>query len=218
MKPAELLTRKHNDYMREIINLRAEENEEKKMIVEGKAITYDDPTLLFELGGVKVYERIQRGAFASADLKDAFFKYNHSDDQIVLARYKNGTLSFEEREDGVYIRAELAATTLGRDLYELIRRGDIDKMSFAFTIKKESQERDEAQKSVTFTVLELGKIYDVAAVPHPAYSNTDIYARRFCDVEAEQNRVETLKCLEEQTCEDIEQMKRKKLKIKIRSY
>jgi HK97 family phage prohead protease len=207
MKPAELLTRKHNDYMREIINLRAEENEDKKMIVEGKAITYDDPTLLFEIGGTKVYERIQRGAFTSADLKDAFFKYNHSDDQIVLARYKNGTLSFEEREDGVYIKAELANTTLGRDLYELVRRGDIDKMSFAFTIKKENQERDEAQGSVTFTVLELDKIYDVAAVPHPAYSNTDIYARRFSDVEAERNRMEVLKR------ENI--MRRRELKIKI---
>jgi phage head maturation protease len=69
-KDAVILKRKHNDYMREIVNLRAEETAEKKMIVEGKAITYDDPTLLFEFGGTKVYEKIQRGAFASADLKD----------------------------------------------------------------------------------------------------------------------------------------------------
>jgi hypothetical protein len=54
-KDAVILKRKHNDYMREIVNLRAEETAEKKMIVKGKAITYDDPTLLFEFDGGEAY-------------------------------------------------------------------------------------------------------------------------------------------------------------------
>jgi HK97 family phage major capsid protein/HK97 family phage prohead protease len=186
------MTRKHNDYMREIIQLRAEETEDKKMIVEGKAITYNDPTRLFKAGDTEYYEVIERGAFKNADLKDAFFKYNHSDEQLVLARYKNKTLTFDERDDGVYIRAELADTALGRDLYTLIKRGDIDKMSFAFTIKKQSREEDKAKKTVTFRISEFDKIYDVAAVPLPAYQNTDIYARRQGEVEADLARVEAL--------------------------
>ena len=187
------MKRKHNDYVREIINLRAESTDDKKMVVEGKCITYNDPTFLFEWGGTKVYEIIERGAFAGADLKEAYFKYNHSDDQMVLARHKNGTLSFEEREDGVYCRAELADTTGGRDLYTLIERGDIDKMSFAFTTKKSAEEYDDDNKKITYRVMEIGKIYDVAAVPHPAYENTDIYTRRQGEVEAYFAGVEALK-------------------------
>ena len=187
------MTRKHNDYLREIIQLRSVQNEGSKMIVEGKAIVYDEPFLLFEFGETKYYEQIDRGAFTGADLSQAYFKYNHSDVQMVLTRYKNGTLTFEERDDGVYIRAELADTTGGRDLFTLIQRGDIDKMSFAFTVKKQVVEENKENKSVTYRVCELDKIFDVAAVPHPAYQNTDIYARRRGDVEANLARVETLR-------------------------
>lgn len=172
---------KHNDY-KHLVELRAKnltDQENGKLIVEGKAITYDDETVLFRDGEIEYKEIIKRGAFEGADLKDAFFKYNHDDNVMVMARYKNKTLEFEEREDGVYIRAELANTTAGHDLYELIKRGDIDKMSFAFTIKEESYDRE----TRTWTVAKIDKIYDVAAVPVPAYENTAIYARRFSDVE-----------------------------------
>jgi len=192
--------------MREITQLRSVINDDKKMIVEGKAITYEEETRLFKMFGTDFYEVIERGAFAGAELMEAFFKYNHSSEQLVLARYKNGTLAFEDREDGVYIKAELADTTLGRDLYTLIQRGDIDKMSFAFTVKEESQEKKNEGKKIIFRVKKIGKIYDVAAVPHPAYDGTDIYARRRVQVETDSARVET------RNRNNI-----KKLQIKIRS-
>lgn len=170
----------HNDY-KHIVELRAKQDNSKneKMIVEGKAIAYDSETVLFRDGDTEYKEIIKKGAFDGANLKDAFFKYNHSDQTMVMARYKNKTLEFDERDDGVYIRAELANTTAGRDLYELIKRGDIDKMSFAFTIKDELYN----QETRTWTVNKIDKIYDVAAVPMPAYDNTEIYARRLEDVE-----------------------------------
>ena len=170
----------HNDY-KHIVELRAKQDNSKneKMIVEGKAIAYDSETVLFKDGDTEYKEIIKKGAFDGANLKDAFFKYNHSDQTMVMARYKNKTLEFDERDDGVYIRAELANTTAGRDLYELIKRGDIDKMSFAFTIKDELYN----QETRTWTVNKIDKIYDVAAVPMPAYDNTEIYARRLEDVE-----------------------------------
>lgn len=171
----------HNDYKR-LIEIRAKEQDttESKMIVEGKAITYDSETVLFQMDGQDYKEIIKPGAFINANLKDAFFKYNHDDSVMVMARYKNKTLEFEEREDGVYFRAELANTQAGRDLYELIKRGDIDKMSFAFTIKKETYDKE----TRTWTIYEIDKIYDVAAVPVPAYEDTNIYARRHEDVES----------------------------------
>lgn len=170
----------HKDY-KHIIELRAKQDNDniEKMIVEGKAIAYDSETVLFKDGDTEYKEIIKKGAFTEANLKDAFFKYNHNDNVMVMARYKNKTLQFDERDDGVYIKAELANTTAGRDLYELIKRGDIDKMSFAFSIKEETYN----QETRTWTINKIDKIYDVAAVPMPAYEDTEIYARRLEDVE-----------------------------------
>lgn len=172
---------KHNDYRR-IMQVRAfeEDANDGKMVIEGKAVTFDDPTVLFKMGENEYKEIIARGAFDEADTSKAFLKYNHSDNIMAMARTKNGTLQIEVRDDGVYIKAELANTTAGRDLYELVKRGDIDKMSFAFTIREESYDKNER----TWTVRKIDTLYDVAAVTVPAYENTDLFARRYDDAEA----------------------------------
>jgi HK97 family phage prohead protease len=171
-----------NEY-RHVMQVRAlgeQDENEDKMIIEGKAVTFNEETVLFKFGGVEYKEIIEDSAFENTDFNDAFLKYNHSDDIMAMARYKNGTLEIDVRSDGVYIKAELADTTAGRDLYTLVKRGDIDKMSFAFTIEEESFNESES----TWTVHKIDKLYDVAAVTVPAYENTDLYARRFDEVEA----------------------------------
>ena len=114
---------------------------------------------------------------------------------------KNGTIKIEERDDGVYFYAELANTTAGRDLYELVRSGIIDRMSFAFTIKEEAYDETEHR----WTVYKIDTVYDFAAVTVPAYEATELYARRYEDVEAlrikeveasEKARKERQKCKE----------------------
>lgn len=204
----------HKDY-KHIVELRAKQENDKteKLIVEGKAIAYDSETILFKDGDTEYKEIIKKGAFTEANLKDAFFKYNHNDNVMVMARYKNKTLQFDEREDGVYIKAELANTTAGRDLYELIKRGDIDKMSFAFSIKEETYN----QETRTWTINKIDKIYDVAAVPMPAYEDTEIYARRLEDVEtlkakamelADLERKQLLENLRKETKAFLEEVKK----------
>src|SRR5690606_2266962 len=64
----------------------------QEMIVEGRAIVYESPTVLFEVDGVKYYEVIARGALEGADLRDVPFKYNHSNSVMVMARTRNKTL------------------------------------------------------------------------------------------------------------------------------
>lgn len=163
------------------------------MIIEGKAITFEDETLLFhdKWDDKDVFEKIDRRALEGADVSDVFLKYNHSDQIMVMARTKNKTLHLITKEDGLYIRAELANTTAGRDLYELVKRGDIDKMSFAFSIEQERT--DEDADKVTYTVMKIRKLYDVAAVPLPAYDNTQLYARRLGDVETRRTEAEAKK-------------------------
>ena len=148
-----------------------------EMVVEG-------PTVLFEIDGVRYHEVIVRGALEGADLKDVPFKYNHSNSVMVMARTRNKTLELIPDEQGLLVRAKLANTTAGRDLYELIRRGDVDKMSFAFTVEKDEYDRD----TKTRRILRFKRIWDVSAVDTPAYQDTYISARSYFMAQAEAER------------------------------
>lgn len=203
----------HNNYLR-TLEVRAaliDDADSGKMIVEGKAICYDDETVLFEYNGIQYKEVIKAGAFDEAETRYCYLKYNHSDNIMAMARVKNGTLKIEAKEDGVYFKAELANTTAGRDLYELVKRGDIDKMSFAFTIREESYDETEHR----WTVYKIGNVYDFAAVTVPAYDNTALYSRRFDDVEARKSEVEALK-REKDKLEQKRQLALSNLKLKIK--
>jgi len=156
----------------------------QEMIVEGRAVVYESPTVLYEIDGVKYYEVIARGALDGADLRDVPFKYNHSNSVMVMARTRNKTLELIPDEQGLLVRARLANTTAGRDLYELIKRGDVDKMSFAFTVDKDEYDRD----TRTRRILRFKRIWDVSAVDTPAYDQTYISARSWFAAQAEAER------------------------------
>ena len=194
----------HYDYRKEI-EVRAKEAEaedDEFYYLEGKAVTFDEATTLYRgsfMGeDYEIREIITREAFEKTDMSDVFLKYNHSDDYMACARTKNKTLELEVREDGVYMKAKLSKRiSAAVDLYEGVRSGLIDKMSFAFTIAKDGEEVNERTEDgvsiVTYTVRGIDKMYDVAAVNVPAYDNTSIYARRIDDAEARHEAVEAEK-------------------------
>lgn len=160
--------------------------ESNELVVEGYAAVTESITTLYEIDGVEYKEIIDVRAFDGCDMSDVPFKYNHSDDFLVLARTRNNTLELTVDEKGLKVRAKLADVSAGRDLYELIRRGDINKMSFAFVIERDSYD------SLTRTrrILAIKKIYDVSAVDTPAYQDTDIAvsARDYFTAKAEIER------------------------------
>jgi hypothetical protein len=117
-------------------------------------------------------------------MSDVPFKYNHSDSFMIMARTRNQTLQLIRDDNGLKIRAQLADTTDGRDLYELIKRGDVDKMSFAFTVRGDSYDN----KTRTRTIQDIDKLFDVSAVDFPAYDTTSISARSFFELESENER------------------------------
>jgi HK97 family phage prohead protease len=173
-----------------LMNANVAENTEK-MIVEGYAVTLNTPTVMYEYEGNKYYEVIAPGALDETDLTDVPFKYNHSDDLFIMARTRNKTLSLKVDEKGLFISAELADIQQARDLYTLIKRGDVDKMSFAFSVAEDSYNSD----SRTRTILKIKKLYDVAAVDTPAYDTTSISARSYY----EQAASDEMKALERAT-------------------
>lgn len=166
----------------------ASENEENKQLVEGYAAVFNQRTLIWESewSGWKYMEVIDRNAFEGADMSDTVFKYNHGDIAMVLARASNNTLIMNTDDKGLRISADIIDTNNGTDVYKLIKRGDLNKMSFAFTVKNERSESDRENKIYTRTITAFDKIYDVAVVDFPAYDGTSIQARSkeyFVDLE-----------------------------------
>lgn len=158
-----------------------------EMIVEGYAIRFNEPAV-FDILGTEYREIIAPTALDGADMRDVPFKYNHSDSVMIMARTRNKTLELIRDTNGLFIRAKLADTTAGRDLYTLIKRGDIDKMSFAFTVDYENDGEEYDRKTRTRTIKRIKKIWDVAAVDTPAYDTTSISARSFFELEREKER------------------------------
>ncbi len=158
----------------------AEEGEEaKKLVVEGYAVRFNSQTVLFEFDGTEYKEQIDSRAFEEAKMDDVIFNYNHSGK--VMARTRNGTLTLEVKDDGLFIRAELGGTVEGRQLYEEIKGGYIDRMSFRFSVREESFDKE----NHLWTVRKVKRLYDVSAVDIPAYDDTSIEARKNFILEAE---------------------------------
>lgn len=147
--------------------------------VKGTAVVFDTPTVIAEYDGIKYCEVIDRHAFDECDLSDVIMNYNHAGK--VVARLRNKTLALDINERGVDIEANLGGTTAGRELYEEIDGGYVDKMSFSFTVREAKYD----STTHTRTITKVKKLYDVSAVDIPAYNETSIAARSFFAVEHE---------------------------------
>ena len=154
-----------------------EEGQEEKKVVEGYASTFNDPYVLWDDKWVTYREQISPKAFDETDMKDVIMQYDHRG--RVFARITNGTLSVQPDERGLHIEADLGGTELGRQLYEEIRGGYTDKMSFGFTVSKDEELRTEDEDGhvdILRTITGIEKLYDVSAVSIPANPSTSIGA------------------------------------------
>ncbi len=158
--------------------------------VEGYAAVFDHPEVMYEIGDIAYSEVIDRAAFSGAQMADVVMNYNHSGKPV--ARTKNGTLQLMLDDNGLKVRADLSSSVESRNLYEEIKAGLIDKMSFAFTVKDEQYDKSTRTRRITG----IKRLYDVAAVDLPAYDSTTLVARSFFEAEAERERAEARNALE----------------------
>lgn len=193
---------------RNIVEVRAAETEEKR--VEGYATTFNEPYELGAYGNYVIREQIDPHAFDECDMTDVIMQYNH--EGRVFARTSNKTLEMTVDNHGLFISADLSGTENGRSLYEEIRGGYTNKMSFGFTVaeaaRTETEDHETGKVDVLRTITKIAKLYDVSAVSIPANDGTEISARSYCDgviAELEAERLLT------------EQRERQKQKIKILS-
>lgn len=160
------------------------ETNEDEMIVEGKAIAFEQRTKLYSFEGIDFFEVIDRSALDGAEMQDVVFVINH--EGTPAARTRNRTLALTKTDDGLYVRADLSKSSIGPGLHKDIKNGLIDRMSFSFTIRE--HEYDKATH--TTRIKKIGRLFDVSAVNFPAYEQTEISARDFFKAEAERELME----------------------------
>ena len=190
--------------------LEVKDTEDTDYTVTGYATTFDEPYTLYGIGDGKVVkEQVSRNAFDNTDRSDTIMQYDHQG--IVFARLSNDTLKLTVDDHGLFVEAYLGGTSNGRNLYEEIKGGYINKMSFGFTVTDD--DLAEADYGYLRTIKAIGKLYDVSAVSIPANDYTEISARNHIDgaideIETERIRLEEeRKALEEKKENLVERLK-----------
>ena len=153
--------------------------------IEGRSIVFN--ALSQDFGGWK--EEISPDAISDEiiNASDILFLLNHSDSRGILGRKRkgSGSLSTEIREDGVYFSFDAPQTSLGDELLEYLRRGDITQCSFAFTVDDDDWKEQEDGTYIR-TIKKFHRIYDMSAVYTPAYTDTEVKCARFAEIKAQE--------------------------------
>lgn len=160
------------------------EEEIEERIIEGYAIIFNE--LSEDLGGFRemiMPEAINQELINNSDI---YYLYNHNNDSIPLARSNHGQGSLELTIDNKGLKYRF--NCINTEFYELVKRGDLDKSSFAFSLPKDgsgeiwekSQEYNYIRK-----IVKIEQLFDCSAVLVPAYSATELYARNLSKKEVD---------------------------------
>jgi len=150
--------------------LRAVGQVDENFKIAGYAATFNQ-----EATGLNFREMIAPGAFSRSLSTDnpVFLLVNHDTDQLPLASTQSGTLRLAEDDHGLRMEADLdMKNPRAAELASAIERGDVNKMSFAFSVGPDGQTKENGLR--TLTDLDL---YEVSAVTWPAYNSTSLGAR-----------------------------------------
>lgn len=150
--------------------------------VSGYAIIFNSESK--DLGGFN--EVIEPSALEGVlERSDVLCLLNHNEDKGVLARWNQGkgSLSLEIDEKGLRYSFEAPNTSLGDELLEGIRRGDISTSSFAFTVDKDSWTK-RSDGSYLRTINSIALLKDVSPVYRAAYEATSVNTRGLEEVKA----------------------------------
>lgn len=142
------------------------------MKIGGYAAVFDKEAVIYDL----FREKIARGAFADSLKTDdvrAFWSHNS---ELVLGRTSNGTLKLKEDERGLGFELDLPDTSLGRDSFVSIKRGDVDGVSIGFQTVTHEWTRGK-ENELHLRTIKSAKLYEISPVAFPAYKETEVSAR-----------------------------------------
>lgn len=151
------------------VECRANE-ENNSLTITGYAVRYNEESEPLEYG---FREIIKPNAFSESIKKRNIIALHQHDDKQLLASTKANTLRLEERTDGIYFEMDLVETR--KELYELVKRGDLSSMSFGFTCEKEKFQRN---GDTDIREVMKGTLFEVSLVHTPAYPTSSVVAQR----------------------------------------
>ena len=153
-----------------------EEEEIEERIIEGYAIVFNE--LSEDLGGFREMIMPEAVNEELINKSDIYYLYNHNDNSTPLARSNHGSGSLELTVDDKGLKYRF--NCLNTEFYELVKRGDLSKSSFAFSLPNDgSGEIWEKNSEYNYIrkIVKIEQLYDCSAVLVPAYSATELYAR-----------------------------------------
>lgn len=179
---------RHSIFTPSGLHIRAREDGSESRELEGYAIVFNEASAaLYESDREIVREVIAPDAVTRdlLDMSNIVLTMFH-DNELVLGRSKNGigSLSYEIDERGVKFRCEMPQTIDGDKALALVRRGDLDGCSFAFTTRyhdsgyvTNEQSDENGRVATTYIVRKMTGIYDFTLTHSPAYPATSVQAR-----------------------------------------
>lgn len=148
-----------------------EENGQGK-VISGYAILFNEPSQPMPVDNSTFTETISPQALQGVDLSKLVMIYNH-DYANILASVKAGTLDVNVDEKGLAFKATLPDTTVANDVYENIKAGNLDSMSFGFSVlADEWQQADDG--SYTRQIDKIENLYELSVVTLPAYDGAEL--------------------------------------------
>lgn len=153
--------------------------------LSGEMIGFDDT------GRLRTFrEQIAPGAFARSIAKQVDVKalIGHETELQTIGRTANNTLSLEEDSKGLAVRITPPDTQPGRDVTELVRRGDLNQMSFAFKIRKGGESWEDGEKGIAIRTVSDLDLFDVSIVSFPAYPQTSVAVRSLAAWQTERDK------------------------------
>lgn len=155
--------------------------------LRGYAVVFNSETRLKD----NIYEVIQPTALDGVIQNcDIFALYEHDKNRGLLARsnHGNGTLALQVDEKGLFFEFDAPKTSLGDEVLEMVKRGDISKCSFCFRVEDGGCKYNKREDGTYLRVInQIAELADISLVSQPAYENTHVEIKRSIEL------METLK-------------------------
>lgn len=152
-------------------DLMTRSSDDNGMTVEGYAMLYDQPSV-----PMPFVEYIDRGALDNVDLSKVLLLYGH-DLNSVLARSDADNLQLRADDKGLWFRATLPDTTLGRDTYTNVANGNLKGCSVGFKIGDDKWLQSNDGK-VIHHIRSFDQLVEISITPIPAYTETSVDVQR----------------------------------------
>lgn len=167
--------------------LETRDEQDGEMVIEGYFAVFNKETELWP----GAYEEIAPTALDKTLSNDIRALINH-DTRLVLGRNKAGTLELKTDSRGLWGRIKINPNdTDAVNLYERVKRGDVDQCSFGFNILSEDTDYRE-DGTVKWRITEVD-LHEVSVVTFPAYEDTGVQARKKQYKQMEQRKLEAKK-------------------------